>query len=256
MTVVNASTGEVVNTETVDEYLEGLAADIRSAYKRSTEALDQSFEAYFEIGHLLLAARRAIPTNRGFGAWFNEQQFGFGQTWAYTLRTGAEHESLTRAAFNTQVLNGKPPSFKKAVRDVRYTLNPQKAESKPPQPETKRNYETVAKRCEQIAALAVQGFTSEQIGEQIGVAGGYVRKLAREADIAIPADESTARSHKPNSTRIVNETCSALEGLCIGVGLVDVAELDPDLCGLWADSLTESLKQLRDLRDALKGQAE
>lgn len=52
-------------------------------------------------------------------------------------------------------------------------------------------------------------------------------------------------TRRPNTNRIVEETVTALEGLCIGLGLVDYDELDITKAPHWAASLEESMKALR-----------
>lgn len=120
MTLVDTSTGEVLTPEVLgDEYLDDLASVVRREYRRSREALGESLDAYFAVGHALLEARKALPSNEAFGAWFRAMDFGFTTQWAGVLRMAAESEPEVRAVCETQVSNGALPNIKKAVKQVR-----------------------------------------------------------------------------------------------------------------------------------------
>lgn len=101
----------------VDERLDELASEVRSEYRRSRDALIESIDAYFAIGHALSEARTMLPSDPAFGAWFKAQEFGFSRQWAYTLRSAAENEPAVRRAVTTQVVTGAV-NFKKAVKQV------------------------------------------------------------------------------------------------------------------------------------------
>lgn len=62
--------------------------------------------------------------------------------------------------------------------------------------------------------------------------------------IDIPADSVFGKTHRLDSSRIVAETATALEGLAIGVGLVSLDDLDPAQMKDWAASLTASIRDL------------
>jgi N6-adenosine-specific RNA methylase IME4 len=120
VSLVSVETGEVQAAELLgDEYLTDLAAIVRAQYRRSRDALYESLDAYFAIGHALEAARKALPSNEAFGAWFNAQEFGFSRPWAYVLRQAAEMEDGVRAVFASQLANGGAPNIDKAVKQVR-----------------------------------------------------------------------------------------------------------------------------------------
>jgi N6-adenosine-specific RNA methylase IME4 len=114
--------GDVVDAELVPD-LDELADTVRREYRRSREALGDAVDAYFAVGHALLDARRSLPSDQAFGAWFRSQDFGFNQQWAHTLRSAAEHEPAVRAAVTTQVVTGGAPNIKKAVKRVRAQLD-------------------------------------------------------------------------------------------------------------------------------------
>lgn len=116
--VVASLTPEVVG----GTHLDALAETVRREYQRSRDAMADSIDAYFAVGHALLAAREALPSDQAFGEWFRSQEFGFSRVWAYTLRSAAECEPEVRAAVVTQVTTGGTPNIKKAVQQVRAAI--------------------------------------------------------------------------------------------------------------------------------------
>ena len=110
----------------------------------------------------------------------------------------------------------------------------------------------VARRRELIRQLAGQGHSSEQIGDRIGVLEGTVRLIAREEGITIRADEAFGRRRRRiDSNRIVRETIATLDGLHMGLGLVNYAELDPAEIESWATSLGDSIRVLTGMKKQL-----
>jgi hypothetical protein len=83
-----------------------------------------------------------------------------------------------------------------------------------------------------------------------------VRRIAREMGIEIPADQFVVGTRRHDSNRIARETVQALEGLAMGVGLIDPRDLDPAQAGDWAASLTESIKVLSRLTRTMRKAAQ
>lgn len=118
-------------------------------------------------------------------------------------------------------------------------------------PEPKRRPE--AERVEEIRALAPSGMTSGQIGKQIGVGEAYVRGIAREHGVEIPADKVMYRQRRGvDHNQIVDQTVITLEGLLVGLQMLDTSQLDVAQAGYWASSLTDSLKALNKLNKTIK----
>lgn len=129
MTLVNTETGEVLTPEVLgDDYLEELASVVRAQHRRSKEALGDAVDAYFAIGAALLEARKALPSDNAFGAWFRAQEFGFTKRWALTLRTAAEYRGEVEAAVRSQLRTGESPNIDKAVKQVRAALGSGRSE--------------------------------------------------------------------------------------------------------------------------------
>jgi hypothetical protein len=107
-------------------------------------------------------------------------------------------------------------------------------------------------RVDMIRDLADQGYSSPQIAAKTDVSAEYVRKIARECDIEIAADRVMGKTHKHKSNEIAANTVGALEGLAMGVALIDYADLDPTEKAAWADSLKHSLKVLNRFANQIK----
>lgn len=107
-------------------------------------------------------------------------------------------------------------------------------------------------RADLIEELAAQGYSSRQMPIKVGVTEETVRQIARDFDIDIPADRSVNRTRRMDSTRIVTQTATALEGLAMGVELIDFASLNLEEVGQWTDSLSDSLRALNRFHKQLK----
>lgn len=105
-----------------------------------------------------------------------------------------------------------------------------------------------------IRHYGAKGYTSLQIGELTGLRDQTIRKIARDAGIEIQADVALGvRTRKTvDSNRVVRETAATLDGLVTGVGLVDVAALDPAEIDDWVRSLTTSIRALNRLIKQMK----
>jgi hypothetical protein len=103
-----------------------------------------------------------------------------------------------------------------------------------------------------IADHAVAGMSSAQIGERLGVPDTRVRQVAREHQIAIPADAVTGRARRHDVNRIVRETAHSLEGLAMSVQLADLSGLDRVEAAEWAGSLASSIRVLSRFTRQLK----
>jgi hypothetical protein len=109
----------------------------------------------------------------------------------------------------------------------------------------------IAKRVELAREMAASGHTSSQIAPAIGITVDSFWNFRKTHGIDVPADKVMARSQSHDSNRIVNETAQALEGFAIGLRLVELDELDPELIADWVSSLKESGAQLDRFRKAL-----
>lgn len=118
--------------------------------------------------------------------------------------------------------------------------------------ESLRDLDTPAARRQAIRELAAKSYTSRQISEMVGITDEHVRYLAREMGIAIDADKVIGRTRRHDSNRIVEETVHALDGLRMGVELIDFSTLDRGKVPGWSSALTASLRSLNQLARRLK----
>ncbi len=117
----------------------------------------------------------------------------------------------------------------------------------------KRSFASLEERLARIAGMAVRGYTSMQIAADVGVSPERVRYLAREHGIELQADAALGRSRKSiDSNRVVRETAATLDGLLMGIGLVDVDALDAAEIDGWVRSLTASIRVLNGLIKQMK----
>lgn len=107
-------------------------------------------------------------------------------------------------------------------------------------------------RADLIADLAAQGYSSRQMPEHVGITEKVVRDIARAYGIDIPADKVVGNTRRINSMHVAEQTVTALEGLVIGVELINYDQIDPARASQWADSLTHSLKALTRFRKQIK----
>jgi hypothetical protein len=97
---------------------------------------------------------------------------------------------------------------------------------------------------DEIAELAEKGNASPQIARIVGVGEEWVRETARDYAIEIPADKAVGRTRRVDSSRVVREAVSTLEGLLITLPLVDMDDLDPREASEWTASLDQSIRAL------------
>ncbi len=107
-----------------------------------------------------------------------------------------------------------------------------------------RTTQAAIRRREIISDRAKRGYTSRRISKEIGTLAETVRAIARDIGVEIVADQVASKATRHDSARIARETTSALEGLAMGVELVDLAELDLGEAREWAGSLAGSLRAL------------
>jgi hypothetical protein len=107
-------------------------------------------------------------------------------------------------------------------------------------------------RADLIADLAQQGFSSRQIAPKAGVSDVWVRQIARDEGIEIPADKVIGKTRRIDSNRIVESIVTDLEATKASIDLIDYDDLDQGQAGQWANSLDESFKVLNRFRKQIK----
>lgn len=134
------------------------------------------------------------------------------------------------------------------VRKIRAGRAPRRAAAAEWIPEPGDNHgDAPVQRRRLIRAWAEQGYSSRQMSAQLGMRDDAIRRIAREMEIRIAADEVIGGTRAHDSNRIVRETVHALEGLAMGVELVEPDDLDRGQVQDWAASLTQSVRALNRL---------
>ena len=140
------------------------------------------------------------------------------------------------------------------VRKIRKRRAPASGDDERVPEPADRSTVAAAQRIELIRRWAGEGSASRQIAGLLGIRDDIVRRIAREHQISIRADEAVGRTRRLDSNRIVRETANALEALAAGAGLINPAELDKAQIPGWASSITASLRELNRLARTLKGE--
>jgi hypothetical protein len=113
---------------------------------------------------------------------------------------------------------------------------------------------TPATRLEIIADLAATGHGSGHIAKAVGTNERYLRKLAREGGIEIPADEVTRKARRLDANRVVASTVLEASNVVSDSVLdaINFADLDRAEIGKWVSSLSTSIRALQTLRKNLE----
>jgi len=117
-------------------------------------------------------------------------------------------------------------------------------------PDTSRA--AVAQRVGKAKAMAKEGYTSRQIANSLGLPVANFPDFKARHGIEVPADSTVGRARHLDSDRIVAETVSTLEGVVMGLDLVQMDGLAPDRIADWATSLSDSLRLLNRFQKQLK----
>jgi hypothetical protein len=129
-------------------------------------------------------------------------------------------------------------------------------ERNPVTPPPFKSRAAIEARVAKAKEMAEQGYTSAQIAETIGIARDNMSEFRSRHGIEVPADAVVGKPRIIDSNRVVNETVIALEGLVMGVELVELPQLNPDQIAGWATSLNDSLRSLNRLHKQLKEMAQ
>lgn len=111
---------------------------------------------------------------------------------------------------------------------------------------------SATQQLDEIADLADHGHTSDQIARKLGVGEDWVRRVAKQAGIEIPADKVMRGTRRLDHTKFVNETVMALEALASGMDVLDLSKVDESQIHDWSTSLTDSLRVLNRLARQIK----
>lgn len=117
-----------------------------------------------------------------------------------------------------------------------------------------RNGATNDETWDEVADLADQGWSSDQINTKLGLYGEArtLRAQALKKGIKFPADKSVGRSRRIDSNRVMRETVNAIASHIGNFDLVNYDDLDPEEAQEWVNSLTQSIKALSKARNQIK----
>lgn len=111
------------------------------------------------------------------------------------------------------------------------------------------------RRRQRIIAFAEQQMTTRQIARAMGMTMDGLSRIIAAAGIEIPADEiSGRRTRRIDPRRVVSEGIIALEGVAMGLGLIesdDYDSLDPTEVDNWLAALSKTLPAINALRKEL-----
>ncbi len=108
-----------------------------------------------------------------------------------------------------------------------------------------------ADRLEIIRGLAQDGLRSGQIAMEVGLSPDRLRKIAKDAGIALV--DGQIGSHRIDPNRVVEETVTTLAGCSLGLqNITENPNLDSSQINGWITSLEDSFVSLRRLLKMLK----
>ncbi len=156
--------------------------------------------------------------------------------------TYAMTDDVTDEQFDTAIGEAKAEGNLSRANVVRKVNNPGPSTAK-------------VERLRRIAELAAKNYTSRQIAGSLGIRSDVLSKLAAEAGIDIPADRVVPKgSRRIDPERIVRETVIALEGIAMGLRLLDPGDLealDQEQVIQWSSSLAKSVTAITKLKKEL-----
>lgn len=255
---IAAAKAEIVTAETYSRQL-GLSKEIQQ------DAQEMVRRAEYALGK---AIRKGQAEGTVFAPGTNPFRGNQHRSAGEVAQSDSSSVAVTEIASRSDLYNSKgnimdlaaasPEQFEEALAEA-------KAEGSQSRANVVRKVKAVAnptsksraEKADLLEDLAKQGFSSRQMGKALGFSrDDMVRELAREYGIEIPADKSIGRTRRINSTDVVANTVSALEGLVMGVELIDYDALDLTEVGHWADSLTHSLRTLNKFSSQIRKAAQ
>lgn len=266
MTLVHAETGEIVTAEptslvqveqqctSIERWAQATDSipEIRDATNRLA-AIDEYLARTSTEGRSRVAAamRRLevrigelLPAQQGQRTDLfpdKKKSHGIATTQRHEFRQMAAHPEAVEEAIAAS--DDEHPASRSKVMQAIKQPTPAKRD---------RTREAVDARDREIVRLADEGHSSTQIARRVGLSAETVRAKARQYGFEITADRVIGRARLINPDRVVSETVYALDGLAMGVKLIDLADLDPAQVAEWATSMSASLSVLTRLAKQLK----
>lgn len=150
-----------------------------------------------------------------------------------------------------QMTDVSPEGFEEAITEAKSEGNLSRA-NVVRKIKGQQSFETRDDRAREVARLAALGYSSRQIAPQIGVGQEALAAIVRDYGITVKADRHIAGTHAADTNRIIEKAVSALEGIALGLDLIDPSAIDPERAQNWANSLTQSIAALSKARRQIK----
>lgn len=162
------------------------------------------------------------------------------------FRQMAENEEEVEAVI-AESTDDKPASRRSVIDRIKAARDKHPAPTK-----SGKSQAEVEARVAKAKEMAAEGYTSRQIADALGYTSGWFSRFRKDHEIDVPADAVIGRSRRPDSNRIVTESVQTLEGLVMGLDLVDFDDLDLAQIDDWATSLNDSLRTLNKFSKRIK----
>lgn len=150
-----------------------------------------------------------------------------------------------------QLAEADPEQFEEAIAEAKAEGNLSRANTVR-KIRGQQSFETRDDRAREVARLAALGYSSRQIAPQIGLGQEALAAIVRDYGITVKADRHIAGTHAADTNRIIEKAVSALEGIALGLDLIDPSAIDPERAQNWANSLTQSIAALSKARRQIK----
>lgn len=227
-----------------------IQSDAREMVRRAEYALGKAIRAGQERGEI----RKRGETVGSYDRWNGETRPTGNSTKAAPTDYASDSElsGVENNGIYAMADNASPAEFEAALSDARHEGNLSRANVVRKIHGVKNDGLTPVEKLLKVRELAPTGRTSGQIAQEVGCTEEYVREIARRNNIEITADKVVGKRRRVDSNRIVQETVSALEGLAIGIKLVNFGDVDSTQANDWAISLSDSIRALNRFAKQIK----
>ena len=172
-----------------------------------------------------------------------------------TMKRAEKGDLLALTAVGEMDMTGRVDAAHKKYLQLRRTHAIEKSTQDPERDELVLPPEALSsqERRIKLVQMAGEGYSSRQIAKVLAYSDAtVVRRIAKDMGVKITADAVVGKSKKHNSTRIVAETVSGLEGTVMALDLVDYEDLELESRKYWLESINSSLQSLTKFRNTLK----
>lgn len=159
---------------------------------------------------------------------------GISRRQVHKFRKMAEHKDVPEVA--EAIENGE--SQNEVMRRIEAAI----ANNPLPADPSSNSRAAVEARVTKARKMASEGYTSHQISEAIGVK--HFSHFKSKHGIDVPADAVVGPRTKVDANRVIQESASTLEGVAMGLDLIDAEQIDRDSLDALCASMYESIRQI------------